>query len=170
MQTGDYLDAWLLLCAGVVLFVAVFWGKQFDPVRTPEAEFLQETRLLWIAEPWAVRTGLGLLALSILLTVNALQQFHDFEPFAPQAWWWHGASLLAILIAAVLLDYGLGFAHSSRRGDTEAERSAEEDRERHPRRYIKHAGLVAALTMIVAVAIFLRLLRSGDLPYGVWYD
>ncbi len=168
VEQGLHRDAALLFGASVIVFVAVFWAKRFDPVRTPETDLLPETSSLRqrIRDPWAVRVGFGLLALALLLTVNALQLFHQFEPFAGQAWLWHGGSLLAALLAAPLLDHGLverrkaGAAQDATRGAFHA----------FVRYLNEHAGLLLTMAGLVALALLLRLYRFDDLPFGVWYD
>jgi DNA-binding beta-propeller fold protein YncE len=168
VQRGLHRDAALLFGAGVIVFVVVFWAKRFDPMRTPEIDLPQETGLLrqCIRDPWAVRVGFGLLALALLLTVNALQLFYEFEPFAAQAWLWHGASLLAALLAAPLLDAGL--ADRSKGDLLQSETGGA------PRSFLRylteHGGLLLTVAGVSALALLLRLYRFDDLPFGVWYD
>lgn len=168
VQRGLHRDAALLFGAGVIVFVAAFWAKRFDPMRTPEVDLPQETGSLRerIRDPWAVRVGFGLLALALLLTVNALQLFHQFEPFAGQAWLWHGGSLLAMLLAAPLLDHGL----AERRKIIAAQNESSGIRQSVQQFLTEHAGLLLTLAGIVALALLLRLYRFDDLPFGVWYD
>ena len=85
LQAGGAFDAWLLLGAGALLFVAVFRARRFDPVRATVVRAAGEAWRLPVRDPWGVRVGLGLLTLALLLTVNALQLFHDFEPFTVEA-------------------------------------------------------------------------------------
>ncbi len=168
VQRGLYRDAALLYGVGVFLFLVVFWAKRFDPVRTPEIDLLPERGSLRqrIRDPWAVRVGFGLLALALLLTVNALQLFHEFEPFAPQAWLWHGASLLAALLAALLLDAGL----VARRQTVVSQDATPGAFHSFLRNLSEHAGLLLTVIGLVALALLLRLYRFDDLPFGVWYD
>ncbi|GIK75567.1 MAG: hypothetical protein BroJett021_45550 [Chloroflexota bacterium] len=168
VQRGLFRDAALLYGAGLLLFLVFFWAKRFDPVRTPETDLLPETGSLRqrIRDPWAVRVGFGLLVLALLLTVNALQLFYQFEPFAPQAWLWHGASLLAMLLAAPLLDAGL-----IERRKTVAPQNATPSKFHALLRYLsEHASLLLTMVGLIVLALLLRLYRFDDLPFGVWYD
>jgi len=168
VQRGLYRDAALLFGAGVIVFVVVFWAKRFDPMRTPEIDLPRETGSLRqrIRDPWAMRVGFGLLVLALLLTLNALQLFHEFAPFAARAWWWHGASLLAALIAAPMLDAGL---IGRSKGDLSQSEGISAPRS-FVRHLTDHAGLLLILVGVSAFALLLRLYRFDDLPFGVWYD
>lgn len=140
-------EAGLFFAVAALLFIIAFWDRRFDPLCTNVG---QDAILPYITHRWIVRVGTGLLIASILLTINALQQFYDFEPFAVEAWGWHGAALLAALIAVFLLDRGF------------------------PPGRAKNLSIrtqpVVPLLGILALALAFRLIRFGELPFGVWYD
>ncbi|MCS6825031.1 MAG: PA14 domain-containing protein [Caldilinea sp.] len=153
VQDGLLGDAGLLFAAGALLFVVAFWSHRFDPLRSPDHSL--PSFPLSAIHRWRARVGVGLLIVSMLLTINALQQFYDFEPFAVEAWGWHGAALLAALAGALLLDTGLqAYAGGNRKVQG----------------WREQGQLFLLLAGIVALALMLRLFRFDDLPFGVWYD
>lgn len=155
VQEGLLGEAGLLFAAGALLFVVAFWSHRFDPLRPPDDSLPPLSSPRSSTHRWMARVGVGALILSVLLTINALQQFYDFEPFAVEAWGWHGAALLAALAGALLLDRGLP-AHS--------------DESSGVRRWQERGRPVLLLVGIAALALALRLFRFDDLPFGVWYD
>jgi len=170
-------EAGLFLAAGALLFIIAFWERRFDPLCGNAGVGAQHRcastpRLspLFTTHQWMARVGVGLLIVSILLTLNALQQFYDFEPFAVEAWGWHGAALLTALAGALLLDRGLPVCSDLDRGAVGTKNLSSLRRSwllwgrKIFRPYI---GIVAG---IVALALVLRLVRFDELPFGVWYD
>lgn len=155
VQEGLLGEAGLLFAAGALLFVVAFWSHRFDPLRSPDGSLPPLAPPRSSTHRWMARIGVGALILSVLLTVNALQQFYDFEPFAVEAWGWHGAALLTALAGALLLDSGL---------------PARSDESSGVRRGRERGRLVLLLVGIAALALALRLFRFDDLPFGVWYD
>ncbi|HAJ36292.1 MAG TPA: hypothetical protein DCL15_11420 [Chloroflexi bacterium] len=154
LAAGGGWDAGLLLLVGAVAFVLIFRRAHCDPLRQLTVRASGEAWWPGVRDGWGVRTGVGLLAIALLLTLNAVQQFHEFEPFAGQAWLWLGAALLAALAGVALLDYGL--ALSSTQQPTAPDL---------PGRWCS-----LWLVVILMVAAILRLWRFADLPFGVWYD
>lgn len=173
LQAGVVFDAVLLWGAGVTLFVATFWAPHFDPMAAPTMRGPEERWAPRVRDTWSVRTGFGLLAIALLLALNAFQRFYEFEPLAGQAWWWYGGSLLAALGGAALLDYGLGLTTQSRK-------AAKPQSAKKAGDFFAHLPAAASLRQkvdtelwlvaILMVAAFLRFWRFDDLPYGVWYD
>lgn len=184
LAAGGGWDAGLLLLAGAAAFVAIFRRVRFDPLRQLTVRIPDETWRVRVHDAWGVRTGVGLLGVALLLTLNAVQQFYEFEPFAGQAWVWLGAALAAALAGVALLDYGLGTASPT----PAVRQGAAVGVDPHPSPLAPAFGTVAPpanlctgaelsggwcslwLAVILAVATILRLWRFADLPFGVWYD
>lgn len=156
LAAGGAWDGGLLLLAGAVSFVVTFWRGQFDPIRPITVRAPGEPWPVIVRDAWGVRTGGGLLIVALLLAFNAVQQFHEFEPFAGQAWLWLGVALLAALLGAALLDYSLRPSPENLPGSAKLPGS--------------RRTIVLWLAAIVAVAALFRLWRFDDLPFGVWYD
>lgn len=155
LAAGGAWDAGLLLLLGAVGFVLILGRKSYDPLRHIAVRASGEPWAVHVRDAWGVRTGVGLLMVAMLLALNAVQQFHEFEPFAAQAWLWLGAGLLAALVGAVLLDYGLQLSSSANPSDGSE----------LPGRWCS-----LWLALILAAAVIFRLWRFADLPFGVWYD
>ncbi|MEZ4734540.1 MAG: glycosyltransferase family 39 protein [Caldilineaceae bacterium] len=112
--------------------------------------------LLWRVAPALLAIGLSGLAL------RSFQGAIEQPPLS--AWWLHIGSILFILLFALLLDWRAPrqkSAESSDRPETEASTSGA-------------AGSiwwqVAAWLLIGMTAIFFRLWRFDELPFGIWYD
>jgi len=163
LQAGVTFDAALLLGAGAALFVATFWAPRFDPMAAPTIRTSEARWAPRVHDAWGVRTGLGLLAIALLLALNAFQRFYEFEPLAGQAWWWYGASLLAALGGVGLLDDGLRLTTQNPSSSFSAHLPVSAS----PR---QKGEIALWLVAILVLAACLRLWRFDDLPYGVWYD
>mgnify|MGYP005844414163 CR=1 FL=1 len=161
LAAGGGGDAGLLLLVSAAAFVVIFRRAGFDPLRQLTLRIPGEAWRASVRDGWGVRMGAALVALALLLTLNAVQQFHEFEPFAGQAWVWLGAALAAVLAGVALLDYGVTpEAMTYRLRSTEPAQAPD-----LPGRW---CGLW--LVVILAAATFFRLWRFADLPFGVWYD
>jgi 4-amino-4-deoxy-L-arabinose transferase-like glycosyltransferase/sugar lactone lactonase YvrE len=162
-------NAGLLLIAGAVGFVASFWRGQFDPIRPITVRVPGEGWLPAVRDSWGVRTGAGLLVVALLLTFSAVQQFHEFEPFAGHAWIWLGAALAAALVGAALLDHGLKLSPENL--PERSEFPGRPDSQPITASTLRRAVEIALwLATILALAALFRLWRFSDLPFGVWYD
>lgn len=168
LATGGAWDAGLFLLLGAFGFVLIFWHGRSDPLRRLTVRASGEPWAVRVRDAWGVRTGIGLLVVALLLAFNAVQQFHEFEPFAGQAWLWLGVGLLAVLVGALLLDYGLKLTHENLPGSPEFAGRRHEVLASNPlRRFIE---VILWLAIILLAAVFFRLWRFADLPFGVWYD
>ena len=147
VQQGLWLDSWLFLGSGVLLFLFVFGPSRYSPVAAPQLFGGREQQ----PDGWRQRVGTGLLAISLLMSVDALRQFYSLEPFAPEAWLWHGGAVVVLLAGVHLLDSANGLLVGWGRW----------------KGWLRGIGGVSG---IVLVALLLRLLSLDKLPYGVWYD
>lgn len=163
-------DAGLFFGAGALLFVIAFWPQRFDPVYGDTQPGMSGDQLrregvmtgrASSTTRWLARVGVGLLIVSVLLTVNALQQFYNLEPFAVEAWGWHGAALLAALAGALLLDRGLAGKENLRAGQQASGKGS---------RSLALAALRSRILGILVLALAFRLIYFDKLPFGVWYD
>ncbi|MBW7882220.1 MAG: glycosyltransferase family 39 protein [Caldilineaceae bacterium] len=146
LQDDSLFDAAVWFGAGALLFVVVFWRADAAterPLPLGTAAPLPRGRLPWIA---AALTGAA-----VLLSAIAWRRFYAAEPVATDAWWLHIASVAAALIAARLFD-----------GRDPDGRGVRVDA--WPRR------LWTAVAAVVLVALFFRLFRFNELPFGTWYD
>jgi len=151
LPAGAVFDLALCFGVAVLLFLAAFWSARFDPLLAPPAFGAG----VWAIDGWSARVATGLLAMALLLTLNAAQQFHALEPFAAAAWWWHLAAIGSALGGAFLLD--------SRRGLRKAgEPPAHPD--------LSTPQTLAWLAIILGGAAFFRFFRLDSLPFGTWYD
>jgi len=151
LPVGLAFDTWLFFGAAAVLFLMAFWPARFDSLLPLPAR----GGGVRMVEVWSVRVAAGLIAIALLLTLHAAQQFHDLEPFAPVAWWWHLAAIGSVLGGAFLLDRGM-------RLRTAGEPSRPPD--------LSTPQALAWLGLILGVAAFFRLFRFDSLPFGTWYD
>lgn len=115
-------------------------------VRTPPLSPLSTAPRISIAtHPLRLMWSAALMSLSALLTLLALALFGSETPGSGK-WMLHLAAVGLFLLAAVLL--------------TRLER---------PRLRLSPGELVGLL-LILGIALFFRLYRFGELPYGLWYD
>ena len=151
LPAGVAFDAWLFFGAAIALFLAAFWPARFDPLLAPPVR----AGGLRVAEAWSARVAAGLIAIALLLTLNAVQQFYDLEPFAPLAWWWHLAAIGSALGGAFLLDRGVRLRAPGAPS---------------PAPDLSTRQTLAWLALILGIAAFFRLFRFDSLPFGTWYD
>lgn len=100
---------------------------------------------------WRILPGLGAIGLAYL----ALRRFEAAIEKPPlSAWGFHVGSILLFLLFALLLDWGAPKSNEA---------------EPAPRRWFS-PGQLTAVAIIIAVALFMRLWRFDELPFGTWYD
>ena len=147
LQQGLWLDSWLFWGSGVLLFLSVFGPSRYSPIAAPQPFGGKGQQ----PDGWRQRVGMGLLAISLLMSVDALRQFYSLEPFTPEAWIWHGGAIVVLLAGVRLLDSAnnLGAGWGRWKG------------------WLRSSGWVGGLLL---VALLLRLLYLDRLPYGLWYD
>ncbi len=145
LYADQRLAAGVLYTIAILCFVIPFRNQFRLPLAVAErVGGIGGWSLLWRFVP-------GLLALG--LTWLALRTFQqDIERPALSAWWLHIASVILILLFAQLLDW----------------------RAQKPIAPDKSTGSVwwqvGAWIVILAVALFFRLWRFDELPFGIWYD
>jgi streptogramin lyase/4-amino-4-deoxy-L-arabinose transferase-like glycosyltransferase len=141
-------QAALLYLAALLLFLLLF--RNAAPLRNPPtAELTKHFGPGW---PWRLLPAIAALGLGIL----ALRALVDVERPSPLFWRYHLASVAACLGAAVALDW---------RGLPSWGMKLPTPSGAHPR---WRTGLI--LLTILAVAVWLRLWRFDELPFGTWYD
>ena len=100
---------------------------------------------------WRVLPGFGAVGLAYL----AIQGFKaDVEKPTLQTWGLHIGSILLFLLFAALLDRG----------------RAEKTQGEQPPQGRFSAWQIVAVFVIIGVALFMRLWRFDQLPFGTWYD
>lgn len=169
LHTGASWEAALWLGAGVATFLAIFWSRAYDPLTALQIRLPEEVWRPVARDSWGVRVGGGLLVIALLAALNGVQIFHEFEPMTTQAWWWHLASVLIALAGVALLDYGLDFGRAVRAATSHAAHDADVTGQWRARLRALRPG-AAWLLAILSVAVFFRLFRFNELPFGVWYD
>ncbi len=160
LDAGHSQEAALLYGVAILLFVI---------------PFRQQLRLpLPVATRVGGRGGWSLLwrLLPGLLAVGAaywsLRTFQlNVERPAMSAWWLHLASLLLIVLFGFLLDWGAQRQTPPRPDDNTTDEPAAEAGQAPGAGRWWRIGLLLA---IVALALFMRLWRFAELPFGTWYD
>jgi 4-amino-4-deoxy-L-arabinose transferase-like glycosyltransferase len=160
LQAGADGEAVLLFSVALALFVSAFhlidlWSPQLllDPADELAGYFglfrSRRSFLFWLGTGF----GLGAFALSGL----ALYQFHGSALPPLSAWLRYAVSVVALLIALYLLNNRALPAQQLDHDDADL-------------RILGRGRLGLLLLLILAVALFLRLYRIVDLPFGTWYD
>ncbi|MEZ4868414.1 MAG: PA14 domain-containing protein [Caldilineaceae bacterium] len=102
--------------------------------------------------------------LAIGMSAWALRRFQsDLEHPALSTWWLYIGSVLCFILMAVLLDWRA-------KGEKLAEELTGELTEAHARSELWQGWQIGALIMLFGLALFFRLWRFDELPFGTWYD
>jgi 4-amino-4-deoxy-L-arabinose transferase-like glycosyltransferase/sugar lactone lactonase YvrE len=160
LQVGASGEALFLFGLALLLFVHAFhrlerWSPQPLPERKGEGSgylgLLRARRslLFWLG----VGFGLGAVALAGL----ALHQFHGSETPPLSAWMRHLVSVVALLLALYLLDNRVLPAMQITHDEDDLG-------------VFGRSRLRVLLLLILVGALFLRLHRLSELPFGTWYD
>jgi streptogramin lyase/4-amino-4-deoxy-L-arabinose transferase-like glycosyltransferase len=130
---------------------------------------------------WSLLLRLPPGGLAVAIAVWALRLFQrNVQEPPPSAWWLHIASLLLILLFAFLLDWRRAqpeaAAHDRAQPEAAAHDRAQPEAAAHEEVDGKQSTalgrwqLFGMLAAIVAIAIFMRLWRATEFPFGTWYD
>lgn len=166
LYEGQIETAALLFGVALLLFVIPFRRQFWLPL--PVAARIGGVggwSLLWRVLPALLAIGLSGLAL------RSFQGAIEQPPLS--AWWLHIGSILLILLFALLLDWRAPrqkSAESTVAPDPQASDVLETE---SPIREAAAGSLwwqVAAWLLIGATALFFRLWRFDELPFGIWYD
>lgn len=163
LYAGMLFDATVLYSTALLLFVIPFHGQLRGAL--PIARQLHGRggwSFLWRGLP-----ALG----AIVLAYLGLQQFHEnIQQPTISAWWYYIGSVLLFLLFAALLD-----RQAKRAAATETSADSTEDTapsaDITPATDGRWSGWqIGAVVIIIAVAIFVRLWRFDQFPFGTWYD
>lgn len=147
---ADHIQEAALLYAVATLCFVIPFRQQF---RLPLAVAdhlggIGGRSLLWRILPGLLAIGLSVLAL------RTFQRAIEQPPLS--AWWLHIGSVILMVLFAQLLDWRAGRVKDETSA-TEPERTAV-------------GWQVLAWVIILATALFFRLWRFDELPFGIWYD
>ncbi len=166
LYAGTLFDASLLYAIALLLFVIPFRAHLSAPIElAPRPGNQNGWGMLWCLVP-----GGG----ALLLAYLSLQQFHaTISRPTPSAWWLHIGSVLLFLLFALLLDWRTAPNRSADKEETAAEltdgtTSAASRYTERGRRWSRWQWV--AIVLIVGVALFTRLWRFEEVPFGTWYD
>jgi streptogramin lyase/4-amino-4-deoxy-L-arabinose transferase-like glycosyltransferase len=152
LDANAFVEAGLLFALAVVLFVWALGHLDLAQQFTADRLGAHLRRHDW----WRLLP----LVVALALAVAALRNLENVEQPTLQFWRLHVASALVLLGGALLLDFTSG-KPESQSGSSAGGQS------------VSSRGRILALSaacLLFLLALFLRLWRFDELPYGVWYD
>ncbi|MDM8529323.1 PA14 domain-containing protein [Anaerolineales bacterium HSG24] len=141
----QFWDGLLLYGIAVILFV-----KGVSHQLKPALEFASSDFRLGLATGWRQNVGLWLVVIAIGISLLAYRFFSDTSNY-PQGWWLYLGSILLFISGVITMT----------KGDNPLTEL---------KRLIPNRQIALMLSVILLIAIFMRLYNFYEQPFGIWFD